>query len=87
MQIIIRAFLQNDRRRGIFESGLLDRNRMAQIRSEGKRENVVTGTGPGTVDLHGRRRRAHRRSQFRAYGPPFGLGKVRGASGEDGELI
>ena len=36
IQIIIRAFLQNYRRRGILRSGPLDRNRTVQIRSEGR---------------------------------------------------
>ena len=53
IQIIIRPFLQNNRRRGILRSGPLDRNRTAQIRLEGR------GNGRRGRRRHGRRRAAH----------------------------
>ena len=36
IEIIVRAFLQNDKRRGIFRSGPLDQNRTAHIGPEGR---------------------------------------------------
>ena len=72
IKIIIKVFLQNNKRRGMGESRPLDWIWMAQIRWEGERERG--------------HRRTHRYLSIATFWASLDIGKTREDRGDDGEL-